>query len=71
MDPRVGRIKATQTLGGQKVKKEKKEIKLVNCEELLPGGAYENQNNNEAFSIERLLNIRHGGFGFLCPVEVE
>ena len=48
----MGRIKATQVFWGQKApKKEKIKIKLVNCEELLPGGAYENSNNNEAFSI--------------------
>ena len=56
LDPRAGRIDAEQVFWGAKIPKKKKiKIKLVNCEELLPGGQYENQNNNKEFSIERLM----------------
>ena len=46
MDPRIARIEANYVTWGADVKQTKNEIKLVDCNELLDGGAYEGQSNN-------------------------
>ena len=44
---------------------------MVDCGELLPGGKYEGQNNNEeAFKIERLQSGRDQT-EFLCPINLD
>ena len=40
IDPRAGLISATQTYIGSSVERVNKEIQLVDCDELLPGGSY-------------------------------
>ena len=45
IDPRAGLISATQTYWGTSVERVRKEIDLVDCDELLPGGSYEGRSN--------------------------
>lgn len=50
LDPRVGRVKATQVIWGTEIEKIKQNIELVDCVELMPGGKHEGKSNNKDFS---------------------
>ena len=73
LDPYYGTIEATQVTWNANVGSEGKveiPIKLVDCDELLAGGAYEGQSNNEALDVKDIFKGRQNA-RFLCPVEVE
>ena len=72
MDPRIGRVEVTQTFWGTSVGKTgiKRQIELVNCEELLPGGLHEDKLNNKNFDLLGLQKLKKK-FGFLCPIDFD
>lgn len=69
LDPSVGRLTATQTFWGTEHERVSRDIDLVQCNEFLPGGAYEGQANNENFDFAALDKLKKK-FGFLCPLNI-
>ena len=68
IDPTVGNIVVTQVKKSSKGK-ESERIELVDCAELVSGGAYEQygQKFTNVFDFEQLVKVGNKESDFLCP----
>ena len=72
VDPSVGTLSAKYIKKGKNVTDGKvvREIDLVPCEELLPGGRHAGESNSSHFDLETLLRTNRASTKYRCPLNI-